>query len=309
MPKLTTNTTENKKCGMIALLGAPNAGKSTLINQLVGSKIAIVTPKVQTTRQMLRGIQMLGNTQLIYIDTPGIFAAPEAYEKAMVATAWTAAGDADVLLVIVDASQGLTAPLEGILKKLSHQTKPKALVLNKIDKMPKPKLLALATWLNQQVKFDETFMISALKGDGIEALQNWLETKMPPQEWLFPDDQLSDMPIRFLAAEITRERLFLRLREELPYGLMVQTEAFEEKADGSVKINQVIIVQRETHKKILIGTKGELLKTIGQSARHEIGKLLDCKVHLFLFVKVVPDWKERGEYRNTNQLPTIELEE
>lgn len=293
---------EKQHCGMVALIGAPNAGKSTLMNALVGSKIAIVTPKVQTTRHMLRGVQIVDNSQIIYVDTPGIFNAPKAYEQAMVGNAWNAAGEADVLLMVVDATKNLSSELEEILKRAARYTKPKILVINKIDKMPKPKLLALIAWLNQHAVFDETFMISALKGDGVPELQQWLATKMPEGTWLFPEDQLSDMPLRFLAAEITREKLFLRLREELPYGLMVETEAWEEKKDGSVKINQVIIVERDSHKKIILGKSGEQLKTVGQSARRDIATMLGCPVHLFLFIKIIPDWKDRQEYLPVQQL-------
>lgn len=293
---------EKQYCGMVALIGAPNAGKSTLMNALVGSKIAIVTPKVQTTRHMLRGVQIVDNSQIIYVDTPGIFNAPKAYEQAMVGNAWNAAGEADVLLMVVDATKNLSSELEEILKRAARYTKPKILVINKIDKMPKPKLLALIAWLNQHAVFDETFMISALKGDGVPELQQWLATKMPEGTWLFPEDQLSDMPLRFLAAEITREKLFLRLREELPYGLMVETEAWEGKKDGSVKINQVIIVERDSHKKIILGKSGEQLKTVGQSARRDIAAMLGCPVHLFLFIKIIPDWKDRQEYLPVQQL-------
>jgi GTP-binding protein Era len=324
-----TDETQTQHCGVVALIGAPNAGKSTLINALVGSKIAIVTPKVQTTRQALRGVQIVDQTQIIYTDTPGIFNAPQAYEQAMVSHAWSAAGEADVVLVVVDASQtsyffsGDTPPADGesdanatrralhgdmaqalkdIFQKVARYTKPKILVLNKVDKMPKPKLLALIAWLNQHAVFDETFMISALKGEGVGELQQWLASKMPEGPWLFPEDQLSDMPLRFLAAEITREKLFMRLREELPYGLMVETEAWEEKKDGSVKINQVIIVQRDGHKKIVLGKNGEQLKAIGQSARRDIAQMMECPVHLFLFIKVIPDWKDRREYLPGQQL-------
>lgn len=284
------------RCGTIALVGRPNAGKSTLLNALVGSKLAIVTPKAQTTRQALRGIQIVEQSQLIFVDAPGIFTAAQRYEQAMVANAWNNAKEADILLQVVDVSaKKFEADIE-IAQKLKHSTQPRALVLNKIDIVKKPKLLEVAMELNAAGIFHETFMISAEKAQGLDVLQQWMAKEVPPGEWLYPEDHLSDAPVRFLAAEITREKLFLRLREELPYGLMVDTEGWEQRQDGSVKINQIIIVQREAHKKIILGEKGAQLKAIGQSARRDISKLLECEVHLFLFVKVIPDWKERPEY-------------
>jgi GTP-binding protein Era len=289
-----------QRCGMVALIGAPNAGKSTLINALVGSKVAIVTPKVQTTRHQIRGIQNIEATQLIYIDTPGIFAAPKAYEKTMVGHAWHAVADADAVLLVVDAHQyrqgALSEELISILQKLKHQQKTKALVLNKIDKMDKVKLLDVSMAIHAHCSFDQVFMISALKEDGVQDIQHWLAHQMPESIWLFPEDQISDRPIRFLAAEITREKLFLRLNKEVPYGLTVETELWEERADGSVKINQMIIVERESHKKIILGSQGEQLKAIGKTARMALQEMLERPVHLFLFIKVIENWKARAEY-------------
>lgn len=281
---------------MVALLGAPNAGKSTLMNRLVGSKVAIVSPRVQTTRHLIRGIQMYENTQIIYTDTPGIFSAKKVYEQTMVSNAWTGAKDSDVQLLLVDAEQGISDELQAILKRLAPSPQPKALVLNKIDKVSKETLLALTAQLNEALPFDRTFMVSALKGDGVADMQGWLADQLPNGPWLFPEDQISDLPMRFLAAEVTREKLFLRLRQELPYGLMVETEKWEEKKDGSIRIDQQIIVEREGHKKIILGHRGEQLKTIGQSARYELEKLLDTRIHLFLFIKVIPNWKTKKEF-------------
>lgn len=285
-----------KRCGFVALLGAPNAGKSTLMNRLVGSKVAIVTPKVQTTRHLIRGIQTRGDSQIVYMDTPGIFHTDRLYEKTMVANAWSGAQDSDILLLLVDAARGVDEELRAILARLEKNEKPKALLLNKIDRIKKEGLLALAAEINGILPFDRTFMISALEGQGVEDLQQWLAQTVPQGPWMFPEDQMSDVPLRFLAAEITREKLFLRLQQELPYGLMVDTEQWEERQDGSVKINQVVIVEREAHKKIVLGKNGQLLKAVGQAARREIEQLLDCKVHLFLFVKVIPDWKQKKEF-------------
>lgn len=285
-----------KRYGFVALLGAPNAGKSTLMNRLVGSKVAIVTPKVQTTRHLIRGIQTRGDSQIVYMDTPGIFHTDRLYEKTMVANAWSGAQDSDILLLLVDAARGVDEELRAILARLEKNEKPKALLLNKIDRIKKEGLLALAAEINGILPFDRTFMISALEGQGVEDLQQWLAQTVPQGPWMFPEDQMSDVPLRFLAAEITREKLFLRLQQELPYGLMVDTEQWEERQDGSVKINQVVIVEREAHKKIVLGKNGQLLKAVGQAARREIEQLLDCKVHLFLFVKVIPDWKQKKEF-------------
>lgn len=284
---------------MIALLGAPNAGKSTLMNRLVGSKVAIVTPRVQTTRHLIRGIQMHGNSQLIYIDTPGIFSAKKTYEQTMVTNAWAGARDSDIQLMLVDTTSKITEDVLAILKRLKPSPQPKVLLLNKIDRVSKEQLLALTAELNEILPFDHTFMVSALKGDGVNDLQNWLAAHLPEGPWLFPEDQISDLPMRFLAAEVTREKLFLRLRQELPYGLMVESERWEQKKDGSIRIDQQIIVERESHKKIILGHQGQQLKKIGQSARYELEKLLETRVHLFLFIKVIPNWKNKKEFLPT----------
>lgn len=285
-----------QRCGVVALLGRPNAGKSTLLNALVGSKLAIVTPKAQTTRHILRGIQVVGDSQIIYMDTPGIFEAAERFEQTMVANAWSQSQDADVVLQIVDVTRrGFDKDL-AIARRMEHLQAPRVLVLNKIDKIKKPQLLEISLTMNESGVFSHVFMISAQTGDGVGELQQWLASMMPPGSWLYPEDQMSDAPLRLLAAEITREKLFLRLHEELPYALTVETESWEQRRDGSVKIHQAILVPRDSHKKIVLGDKGSQLKTIGQSARREISKLLDAPVHLFLFVKVEADWKNRPEF-------------
>ena len=284
------------KCGFISLVGAPNAGKSTLLNQLIGSKIAIVTPKVQTTRHLIRGIEVVGDTQCIYVDTPGIFDAQKNFEKVMVDNAWLGAKDGDAIGLLVDCTKPLERHDKAIAEKISLYRQPKALILNKVDAVEKERLLELASFYNEGTSFDQTFMISARKGDGVDDLRQWFVSHMPEGPWHFPEDQMSDLPIRFLATEITREKLFLRLREELPYGLTVENELWQERDDNSVRINQIVVVEREAHKKIVLGKGGQQLKAIGQAARHDIAKLLGCKVHLFLFVKVIPQWKEKKEY-------------
>ncbi len=289
-------TSVEKHCGFVAIIGAPNAGKSTLLNNMLGTKIAIVTPKVQTTRYLMRAIQTIDNTQIIYIDTPGIFKSNKIYEQTMVANAWSGAKDSDIILMLIDASKKLPPLLEHILSQLKSLNKPKALVLNKIDKIEKTKLLEIASQINNKLAFEQTFFISALKGDGISELQQWIVNSLPKDEWLYPPEQISDLPMRFLAAEITREKLFLRLQQELPYGLTVETEQWQERKDGSVKIMQQIIVERESHKKIILGKNGNLMKAIGISARKELENMLGCKVHLFLFVKVIPNWKQKKEF-------------
>lgn len=289
-------TEMQQKCGFVGLIGEPNAGKSTLLNQLVGSKIAIVTPKVQTTRHLIRGIEIVGDTQCIYVDTPGIFNAQKTFEKAMVDNAWMGAKDADVVALLIDATRALSDHTKAILEKVKHYTKPKAIILNKIDLVEKQKLLELTKQISEHASFDQLFMVSARNGDGVDDVRQWFASQLPEGPWLFPEDQMSDLPIRFLAAEITREKLFLRLREELPYGLTVENELWQERDDDSVRINQLIIVERETHKKIVLGKGGQQLKSVGQAARQDIQKMLGCTVHLFLFVKVVPGWKEKKEY-------------
>lgn len=277
--------------GFVALIGAPNAGKSTLVNQLVGTKVSIVTHKVQTTRALVRGILIHDRTQIVLIDTPGIFRPKRRLDRAMVTTAWGGARDADLVLVIIDAQGSkLNEEAEAILDSLKDVRQPKILVLNKVDRVDPPSLLALAAAANEKVAFDRTFMISALTGSGCNDLRNYLAKTLPEGPWYYPEDQISDMPMRQLAAEVTREKLYLRLHEELPYSSTVETENWEEKKDGSVRIEQVIYVERESQKKIVLGHKGETIRSIGQAARKDIGEMLEQPVHLFLFVKVRDNW-------------------
>lgn len=282
---------ENSKCGFIALIGAPNAGKSTLLNRLVGVKVSIVSRKVQTTRALIRGIVMGDETQIIFVDTPGLFAPKRRLDKAMVTAAWHGAGDADLIALLVDVRRAGDEELQNILARLSEIKTKKVLILNKIDTLESVALLALSAKLNEQVAFEETFMISALKGHGTDALTPSLSAYMPKGPWLYPEDQASDMPMRDLAAEITREKIFERLHEELPYFTTVENESWVQEKDGSVRINQTIYVTRESHKKIVIGDNGQMIKSIGQSARRDLIEMLETKVHLFLFVKVREHWE------------------
>lgn len=278
------------RSGFVALIGAPNAGKSTLVNQLVGSKVSIVTHKVQTTRALVRGIVIHDRTQIVLVDTPGIFKPKRRLDRAMVTTAWGGAKDADLILVLIDAELGINEEAEAILDSLHEKKRKVILVLNKVDRIEPPKLLELAQKANEKVKFDKTFMISALKGYGCKDLLNYLAENLPEGPWYYPEDQISDMPMRMLAAEITREKLYLRLHNELPYSSTIETESWEEKPDGSVRISQVIYVERDSQKKIVLGYKGEAIKSIGQAARKELMEILEQKVHLFLFVKVRDNW-------------------
>ena len=283
------------RCGFIALIGAPNAGKSTLINALVGSKVAIVTPKVQTTRTLLRGIAMEGPAQLVFIDTPGIFAPRRRLDRAMVTTAWTGAHDADVVAVLIDAKGGLDDDAEALLKKLGEVRQPKVLILNKVDIVEKAKLLALAQAANERGKFDATFMISALSGSGVADVRKWLAEHVPAGPWHYPEDEVSDAPLRQLAAEITREKLYLKLHQELPYQSTVETETWTERKDGSVRIEQTIYVERDSQKKIVLGKSGQSIKAIGEASRRELAEIIEKKVHLFLFVKVREGWGDDPE--------------
>jgi GTP-binding protein Era len=283
------------RCGFVALIGAPNAGKSTLINALVGSKVAIVTPKVQTTRTLLRGIAMEGPAQLIFIDTPGIFAPRRRLDRAMVTTAWTGAHDADVVAVLIDAKAGLNDEAEAILKKLDEVRKPKVLILNKVDLVEKAKLLALAQTANERGKFDATFMVSALSGSGVADVRKWLAEHVPAGPWHYPEDEVSDAPLRQLAAEITREKLYLKLHQELPYQSTVETETWTERKDGSVRIEQTIYVERESQKQIVLGKSGQSIKAIGEASRRELAGIIEKPVHLFLFVKVREGWGDDPE--------------
>ena len=283
------------RCGFIALIGAPNAGKSTLINALVGSKVAIVTPKVQTTRTLLRGVAMEGQAQLVFLDTPGIFAPRRRLDRAMVTTAWSGAHDADIVAVLIDVKSGLNDDAEALLKKLQEVRQPKVLILNKVDLVEKERLLALAQAANDAAKFEATFMISATKGDGVADVRQWLAAHVPAGPWHYPEDEVSDAPVRQLASEITREKLYLKLHQELPYQSTVETESWTERKDGSVRIEQTIYVERDSQKKIVLGKGGQSIKAIGEASRRELAEILEKKVHLFLFVKVREGWGDDPE--------------
>ena len=283
------------RCGFVALIGAPNAGKSTLLNALVGSKVTIVSRKVQTTRALIRGIAVEGNAQLIFVDTPGIFLPRRRLDRAMVTTAWGGAHDADLVGVLIDARKGLDEEAEAILEHLAEVRQPKLLILNKVDLVEKQTLLELTKGANDKAAFEATFMISALKGDGVGDLKLWLAGRVPAGPWLYPADQMSDAPVRQLAAEITREKLFERLHQELPYHSTVETEVWKELRKGDIRIEQTIYVERESQRKIVLGKGGQTIKAIGEAARKEIAEIAEAKVHLFLFVKVREGWGEDPE--------------
>ena len=282
-------------CGFVALIGAPNSGKSTLINRLVGTKVSIVSRKAQTTRSTVRGIALEGAAQIVFVDTPGIFAPKRRLDRAMVAAAWSSTGDADVAALLVDVRKGIDAEVEAILGRLPQIAAKKILVLNKIDTVEPPRLLELAARLNHALPFAQTFMISALRGHGVAKFKQELAALMPTGPWLYPEDQIADMPLRLLAAEITREKIFDRLHDELPYSSTVETESWQDMPDGSARIEQTIYVLREGHKKIVIGEGGRAIKAIGTAARKEIGEAAGQKVHLFLFVKVRENWADDPE--------------
>jgi GTPase len=284
-----------RRCGYVALVGAPNAGKSTLLNLLVGTKLSIVTPKVQTTRSRVLGIALKGETQLIFVDTPGIFAPKRRLDRAMVAAAWAGADDADIVVVLVDAAHGIDDDTRGILERLKTTRRRRVLALNKIDLVKRAQLLPLAGEAAKLCDFERVFMISSTAGDGTADLAAFLAGALPEAPWLYPEDQLTDLPQRLLAAEITREQLYLQLHQELPYAAAVETEQWEERDDGSVKISQVIHVQRDGQKAIVLGKGGAQIKKLGAAARAELEKLLERRVHLFLFVRVTPDWAEDRE--------------
>jgi GTP-binding protein Era len=286
---------DGRRCGFIALIGAPNVGKSTLINALVGAKVTIVSHKVQTTRMPLRGIATEGDAQLILIDTPGIFAPRRRLDRAMVTTAWAGAHDADIVGVLIDAKRGIDEETEALLERLAGVAQPKIALLNKIDLVEKPALLALAQSANERATFAATFMISALAGDGVADLRQWLAAHAPAGPWHYPEDQITDAPLRQLAAEITREKLYLRLHQELPYQSTVETETWKELKDGSVRIEQTIYVERESQRKIVLGKGGATIKAIGADARREIAQIVEQPVHLFLFVKVREGWADDPE--------------
>ena len=285
------------RAGFVALIGEPNAGKSTLLNRMVGAKVSIVTHKVQTTRARIRGVAMEGDAQIVFVDTPGLFAPKRRLDRAMVAAAWGGAADADIVVLLVEAHRGVTDGVQKILAGLEGigKSRPVALAINKIDRVQSEVLLGLTRDLNERFPFVETFMISAEKGHGVQALREWLAKSLPEGPWLYPEDQIADLPMRMIAAEMTREKLTLRLHQELPYQLTVETENWEERKDGSAKIDQVIYVIRDGHKGIVLGNKGETIKAIGQAARAEIEEFLGRKVHLFLQVKVRENWLDEAE--------------
>ena len=280
------------RCGFVALIGAPNVGKSTLVNALVGSKVTIVSRKVQTTRALIRGIAIEANSQIILVDTPGIFAPKRRLDRAMVSTAWSGAHDADLVCVLLDAKSGLDDEADGILVKAAGVGHDKILVLNKIDLVPRERLLALAQAANARLKFAHTFMISALSGDGVADLLKSLAAMVPAGPFLYPEDQMSDAPIRQLAAEITREKIFRKLHQELPYHSTVETNSWTERKDKSVRIEQTIFVERESQRKIVLGKGGSAIKSIGADSRKELAEILGVPVHLFLFVKVRENWAD-----------------
>src|SRR3569623_1090031 len=286
---------ETTRCGFIALVGAPNAGKSTLLNALVGTKVSIVTHKAQTTRAQIRGVVTEGEAQIVFIDTPGIFAPKRRLDRAMVEAAGTGAGDAVMVALIVDAERGVTAEGEALLEGLENVKSPRVLVLNKIDLIAHEKLLGLAESLNARLKFEATFMLSALRGSGVKDFLDWAAEHIPLGPWHFPEDQLTDLTLALTAAEVTREKLFLRIHDEIPYNATVETEKFPIQKDGSYKIDQVIYVTRDQHKKIVLGAGGQTVKTIGAAARKEQMGMFATPVHLFLFVKVREKWSEDPE--------------
>jgi len=292
---MTDETQKKTRSGFVALIGAPNAGKSTLVNRLVGTKVSIVTHKVQTTRAVVRGIAVHGDAQIVFVDTPGIFRPRRRLDRAMVDTAWGGAKDADLVLVLLDAERGIKGDAEALLEALAGVRQPKILVLNKVDRVRPEALLALSADANARAEFERTFMVSALTGSGVDDLLGFLAARLPEGPWYYPEDQVSDLPMRQLAAEITREKLYLRLHQELPYSSTVETERWEELQNGSVRIEQVIYVERDSQKAIVLGEKGRTIRAIGQAARKEIAEILEQPVHLFLFVKVRENWGDDPE--------------
>lgn len=285
------------RAGFVALIGEPNAGKSTLTNRMVGAKVSIVTHKVQTTRARIRGVALEGDSQLVFVDTPGLFTPRRRLDRAMVAAAWGGAADADVIVLLVEAHRGITEGVERILDGLGDlgQGRTIALAINKIDRVKAEVLLALSQSLNERFTFAKTFMISAERGYGVDDLREWLAGEMPEGPWLYPEDQIADLPLRMIAAEVTREKLTLRLHQELPYQLTVETEKWEERKDGSARIDQVVYVSRDGHKGIVLGKRGETIKAVSQAARQELEEFLGRRIHLFLQVKVRENWQEEAE--------------
>lgn len=293
-----TEATLGTRAGFVALIGEPNAGKSTLLNRMVGAKVSIVTHKVQTTRARIRGIAIEGQSQIVFVDTPGIFRPRRRLDRSMVKAAWGGASDADIVVLLIEAHRGLTEGSQAIIDRLRDEMpkgKPVALAINKIDRVKAEVLLALAQKMNDTFPFAKTFMISAERGYGVDDLRDWLAAELPEGPWFYPEDQIADLPMRMIAAEMTREKLTLRLHEELPYQLTVETEKWEDKPDGSTRIDQVVYVSRDGHKGIVLGNGGETIKAIGTAARAEISAFLDRKVHLFLQVKVRENWQEEAE--------------
>ncbi len=288
------------RAGFVALIGEPNAGKSTLLNRMVGAKVSIVTHKVQTTRARIRGIAMAGQSQIVFVDTPGLFTPRRRLDRAMVAAAWGGAADADIVVLLIEAHRGITEGVRQIVETLNEPARPQpvALAINKIDRVEAKVLLALTQEMNELYRFTRTFLISAEKGHGVEDLKDWLASQVPEGPWLYPEDQIADLPLRMIAAEITREKLTLRLHQELPYQLTVETENWEERKDGSARIDQIVYVARDGHKGIILGKKGETIKAVSQSARIDLEEFLGRKVHLFLQVKVRPNWLEEKERYN-----------
>ncbi|MEP3843808.1 MAG: GTPase Era [Paracoccaceae bacterium] len=287
----------NTRAGFVALIGEPNAGKSTLLNRMVGAKVSIVTHKVQTTRTRIRGVAMEGDSQIVFVDTPGLFQPRRRLDRAMVAAAWGGAADADVIVLMIEAHRGITPGVESILEGLAEIGKGRkvALALNKIDRVDVSVLLGLAEEMNARHSFAETFMISAEKGHGVDDLRQWLAKEVPAGPWLYPEDQIADLPMRMIAAEMTREKLTLRLHQELPYQLTVETENWEERKDGSARVEQLIYVMRDGHKGIVLGKGGETIKAVSKASREELEAFLDRRVHLFLQVKVRSGWQDEAE--------------
>ncbi len=285
------------RAGFVALIGEPNAGKSTLTNRMVGAKVSIVTHKVQTTRARIRGVALEGDAQIVFVDTPGLFKPRRRLDRAMVAAAWGGAADADITVLLIEAHRGITQGVKAIIERLNEfEGKQRvALAINKIDRVKAEELLALSKAMNEAFPFERTFMISAEKGHGVDGLKEWLGQEVPEGPWLYPEDQIADLPMRMIAAEMTREKLTLRLHQELPYQLTVETESWEERKDGSARIDQMIYVMRDGHKGIVLGNKGETIKAISKAAREELEEFLGRRVHLFLQVKVREKWLEEAE--------------
>lgn len=292
----TVSSPTSPHCGYVAIVGVPNAGKSTLLNQLVGGKVSIVSSKVQTTRARITAIAMEGETQIVFVDTPGIFKPKRRLDRAMVAAAWSGIDEADAVLLLIDAGKGFDDESRAIIDALNERKRKGVLLaINKIDTVAREKLLGLTKTLNEAYPFEQTFMISASKGDGVAAVRRELAKRMPAGPWLYPEDQLADVPMRFLAAEITREQVYRALHDELPYAITVETENWKDQKDGSARIEQVVFVEREGQKKIVLGEKGAMIKRIGAAARQEMEKQFERRVHLFLFVKVREDWGDDPE--------------